>query len=255
MNKCRLSVSTIVLCGLFLPVFLFGEEGGGLKFAAPPLGYPEYSNEKTEKHNRLTLSYLRYDSEDFNLYGSSLNMHTRLFNGNRGSFSLKYGAFFVTGQERDSLWTWDASAGAWVSEGDTDLTVGGVSFQPQLEWQALNYQKTSGWGFRLIPFISLDTEFQFFNQEMEENPYYSLLLGSSPGVQALIRIPGNLTFSPFFQLIYMHVFSFDDGTKHYNSILLNYGFDIIWKNYSLSGIIQPLLNGKSSFTISIGIGF
>ena len=57
MNKCRLSVPIFVLCGLFSPVFLFGEEGGGLKFAAPPLGYPEYSNEKTEKHNRLTLSY------------------------------------------------------------------------------------------------------------------------------------------------------------------------------------------------------
>ncbi len=248
-------VFRIFLCLLTffaLPVASFAQDQGGFKIATPPLGYPDYNVENAAT-NRINFSYLRYDSEDFDLHGGSVNTHSRLKDGEWGGFSLEYGAFVVAGTESNAVMRWTGFE--WVSDGDTRLLVAGANLEPVFEWQAINRHSAKGWGFRLIPFFGPDTGFQVFKQSFRDDAYWSLILGASGGVQMHIHFPGRFIVSPFAQAAYMHVMSFDSGVEHFNNLMLSYGFDIIWRQYSLSGVLQPLMGDTGMFTITLGFAF
>jgi len=248
-----LSVLFWFLCAFSLSVGAQEDGGGGLRIATPPLGYPTYSTENARR-NRMVVSYVRYDSDDFDLHGGSINVHSRLLEGEWGGFGLKYGAFLVSGTESGAVQT-EVSPGVWVSDPDTGLGVTGANVEPLFEWQAVHRRGVGGWGFRLIPFFGLDTGFQRFDQDFRDSPYSSLILGASGGFQMHVNSPGGVFVSPFAQTEFMHVLSFDDGVEHFNGLMLSYGFDVIWRQYSLSGVVQPLMGGTGMYTVSIGFSF
>lgn len=247
-----------ILC-LFLLVSLIplaAQDQGGFRIDQPPLGYPFQNDPEKAARNRVTLSWTRYDTESLDMNAGTVTMHHRLVSGTWGAFSVKYGVTGALGTENDGSQTWDAGAGVWVSDGPTDLAVFAFSASPQVQFRVLHIDAESGWGVTLLPFVGAEGGIQYFDQEVADEGYANILGGGSGGFQADIRFPGGLYLSPFCQVSWQGVISLAERDPEYFSFFtFSFGFDLHWRRFSLSGILQPLMADEGIFTLSLGFGF
>ncbi|MGM0674472.1 MAG: hypothetical protein ACQETQ_07260 [Spirochaetota bacterium] len=229
---------------------------GGFKIATPPLGYPYYTDDVEATRNRLMLGFTRYDNDELDMHGVSLHLLNRLTRGTWGALSLKYGGFYATGQELDAVQTETApGSGEWESDGDFDLTVYGGELEVLLEVAAVNRRGSRGFGYKLIPFMRLDTGIQLFDQETAEETYASYIVGGTVGMQAHLATPGGVTLSPFFSATALNAVSSSSAVGDHLFLWPSYGFDLVYQSFSLSGILQPLLGPAGVYTVSLGFGF
>ncbi len=228
---------------------------GGFKIATPPLGYPHYTGDPRAKRNRATLAYLRFDNEILDMHGFSAHVLTRLIQGEWGAFSVKYGGFYATGQELDAVHTEDPVTGKWTSDGDFDLTVYGVEFEMLLEIPVVDRRSPRGRQFRLIPFGRLDTGVQIFEQETADSTYSSVIVGGTGGMQGHFGSWESFIISPFVQVSALSAFSSDSVVGTNFLLWPSYGFDVIFRGFSLSGIVQPLMGPAGIYTVAIGFEF
>jgi hypothetical protein len=231
--------------------FVYGESlsysGGGFSIAPPPLGYTGYYGTESPKTHRVDVAYQYYDLDVSEVQGGSVYANSRIVGGSWGSASLQYGGFYLFGTDKG------ADNGA-----DVDMTVSGFNLAPSLEIVLYSSSGKEERGFMLTSFFGIDGGYQFFTQDFSdgEASYHSRFAGPLGGLQAHIPA-GNALISPFFSAKKLWGQSVHDDVEYdFDFTMLGYGFDIIWNGYSLSGIVQPLMEDDGTvYTLAFGFAF
>lgn len=250
------SKKTCVILFVSLCLFLFSiniyaenvsKTDSSFTISQPPLGYPQYYDDGFNKRNRFNISYHNYDTSLYKLKGASISNNTRLLGGNRGALSLQYGGFYLTGNED------------WGTDEKIDFTVYGFNVEPVVELLLFEKTDEKDRGVKIIPFLGFDGGFQFFKQTSSDfkDDYYSRFYGPSGGVQAHLGNFNKILFSPFIIIRHIRGTSVsDDADFNFTYTNIGYGFDVIWRGFSLSGLTQaPTGSSGRSYTISIGFSF